>query len=273
MEEEPSTSTPSTAIAQRPAAPAAAVLPPPPPPPTPSPSAVRAAPQQPPARQDRRQQQDGPQQGPARKQRASSSSVQLNKEVMATGSTAELLSLVRAKGSQMDYFNLSSAIAKTPKLAGLQGGNDVPTSGLSAHAPHHALDRDSHELAGCLAHLMCGKMHMFDARGLANSAWAFGKMRLVPCPALPSMIAGEAVKKMAAFSAQVRAAEGGLKMGGEGGFHCAGWGPCRVSCRGEAPVGIVRQVAASPHRRLKPTLHRAEHLQPRLGVRLHALPR
>ena len=45
---------------------------------------------------------------PLRKQRASMSSVALNKEIMGAASTTQLLSLVRAKGHLMDYFNLSS---------------------------------------------------------------------------------------------------------------------------------------------------------------------
>ena len=92
-----------------------------------------------------------------RKQRASSSSVQMNKEIMASSSISQLLSLVRSRGHLMDYFNLSSAITRTPKLAGLSG---------DASTPHHApLNRDTQELAGHLAHLMCKNIHQFDARG------------------------------------------------------------------------------------------------------------
>ena len=55
---------------------------------------------------------------------------------------------------------------------------------------------------------MFRNVHQFDARGLANSAWAFAKMRFVPSASLPSIIAEEAGRKMEGFSAQVRGAGG-----------------------------------------------------------------
>jgi hypothetical protein len=48
------------------------------------------------------------------------SAVRLNKEIMASKSTSELLALVNARGKYMDFFNISSAISRTPKLAGVQ---------------------------------------------------------------------------------------------------------------------------------------------------------
>ena len=67
----------------------------------------------PPPRRQQPSMQPSSQQGalpppPLRKQRASMSSVALNKEIMGAASTTQLLSLVRAKGHLMDYFNLSS---------------------------------------------------------------------------------------------------------------------------------------------------------------------
>ena len=47
----------------------------------------------------------------------------------------------------------TQAIARTPKLAGLLGGGH---DSMHAHTSSHCgLDREGHELAGCLAGLMC----------------------------------------------------------------------------------------------------------------------
>jgi hypothetical protein len=48
----------------------------------------------------------------------SSGSVSLNKQIMAANSTGELLALVRAHGGGFDFFNISTAIARVPKLVG-----------------------------------------------------------------------------------------------------------------------------------------------------------
>ena len=69
------------------------------------PGLVPPPPQDPPPRRQQFSIQGAP---PPRKQRASMSSVALNKEIMGAASTTQLLSLVRAKGHLMDYFNLSS---------------------------------------------------------------------------------------------------------------------------------------------------------------------
>lgn len=49
---------------------------------------------------------------------------------------------------------------------------------------------------------MATHINTFDARGLANSAWAFGKLKYSPSQKLPALIAAAAMDKMEAFSAQ-----------------------------------------------------------------------
>lgn len=69
-----------------------------------------------------RQQQQNQQQHGRRGGRAhSSSSVGLNKQIMTANSTAELLSLVRQHAAGFDFFNISTAIARVPKLVGPHG--------------------------------------------------------------------------------------------------------------------------------------------------------
>lgn len=49
---------------------------------------------------------------------------------------------------------------------------------------------------------MASNINTFDARGLANSAWAFGKLKYAPNQKLPQLIAAAAITKMDVFSAQ-----------------------------------------------------------------------
>lgn len=53
-----------------------------------------------------------------------------------------------------------------------------------------------------LASLMATHIDTFDARGLANSAWAFGKLKYAPNQKLPALIASAAIDKLDGFSAQ-----------------------------------------------------------------------
>jgi hypothetical protein len=53
-----------------------------------------------------------------------------------------------------------------------------------------------------LASLMAANINAFDARGLANSAWALGKLKYVPNQRLPALIATAALDKIESFSAQ-----------------------------------------------------------------------
>jgi hypothetical protein len=55
-------------------------------------------------------------------------SISLNKQIMNTHSAHELHAIVRTKGAGFDFFNISSAIARVPKLVGLAGG--VQVSGM-----------------------------------------------------------------------------------------------------------------------------------------------
>jgi hypothetical protein len=52
-------------------------------------------------------------------------SISLNKQIMNTHSARELHAIVRTKGAGFDFFNISSAIARVPKLVGLTGGVQV----------------------------------------------------------------------------------------------------------------------------------------------------
>ncbi|KAF8065534.1 hypothetical protein HT031_003135 [Scenedesmus sp. PABB004] len=116
-------------------------------------------------------------------------SIGLNKQIMGTHCVRDLATLVRAKGPSFDFFNISSAIARVPKLVGPAGGvqND-PTA---------------KSLVDDLAALMATHINTFDARGLANSAWAFGKLKYAPPSSrLPSLIAAAALEKLPGFSAQ-----------------------------------------------------------------------
>ncbi|GFR45114.1 hypothetical protein Agub_g6492, partial [Astrephomene gubernaculifera] len=174
---------------------------------------------------------------------AGNSSIQLNKHIMACRTTEELLTLVQQRGSQFDYFNISTALARVPKLAatsagggGGGGASQQPSSGsnnpqqlmsqqhqqpqphqqlhqvaagiASSAAAAASLPSDLHvDAAGRallegLAQLMLAQIDSFDARGLANSAWAFGKLKYVPSGGLPAVIAQAALKRMHEFSPQ-----------------------------------------------------------------------
>lgn len=52
-------------------------------------------------------------------------SISLNKQIMNTHSMRELHTIVRSKGPSFDFFNISSAIARVPKLVGPTGGVQV----------------------------------------------------------------------------------------------------------------------------------------------------
>jgi hypothetical protein len=70
-------------------------------------------------------QQEAPKaQAGARKARYNSS-VTLNKQIMSACTVNELLDLVYEKRSQFDFFNISSAIARVPKLVCGNGANGV----------------------------------------------------------------------------------------------------------------------------------------------------
>lgn len=115
-------------------------------------------------------------------------SISLNKQIMNTHSARELHTIVRSKGAGFDFFNISSAIARVPKLVG-------PAGGVQNDSTAKALVDD-------LASLMASNINTFDARGLANSAWAFGKLKYAPNQKLPQLIAAAAITKMDVFSAQ-----------------------------------------------------------------------
>jgi hypothetical protein len=63
-------------------------------------------------------------------------------------------------------------------------------------------DSTAKALVDDLANLMATHIDTFDARGLANSAWAFGKLKYAPSQKLPALIASAAIGKLNGFSAQ-----------------------------------------------------------------------
>jgi hypothetical protein len=73
-------------------------------------------------------QQQQQQLGGARKTRFNNS-ISLNKQIMNTHSTRDLHTIVRSKGSSFDFFNISSAIARVPKLVGTSNGVQVRGAG------------------------------------------------------------------------------------------------------------------------------------------------
>lgn len=158
----------------------------------------------------------------SRQQPASSSPVVLNRMIMSAQNTSDLLSVVRDHGSSFDFFNISSAIARVPKLVGhdpqqqqqqthfqqhgfsnqdtgshdhLSSNNSSGHSASVDHSPVSSphLDAPGRALVARLAVLMAGRIDSFDARGLANSAWAFGKVR---DGTLAPMIAKEVLSRL-----------------------------------------------------------------------------
>ncbi|GIL82487.1 hypothetical protein Vretifemale_11309 [Volvox reticuliferus] len=149
---------------------------------------------------------------------------------MACRTTEELLALVQHRGAYFDYFNISTALARVPKLALMCPG--VPAGAGQTGFYHHThgvagalspppppppsvpaaaaavlpgdvhLDAAGRSLLDHLAQLMMTQINSFDARGLANSAWAFGKLKYVPSGGLPAVIAQAALRRMSDFSPQ-----------------------------------------------------------------------
>lgn len=60
------------------------------------------------------------------------SSISLNKQIMNTHNTRDLHAIVRSKGSLFDFFNISSAIARVPKLVSPMAGVQVGCWGWGA---------------------------------------------------------------------------------------------------------------------------------------------
>lgn len=64
------------------------------------------------------------------------------------------------------------------------------------------VDATAKALVDDLATLMTKSIHTFDARGIANAAWAFGKLKYAPNQRFPAMVAAAATPKIEQFSAQ-----------------------------------------------------------------------
>ncbi len=94
---------------------------------------------------------------------------------------------MQARGSQFDYFNISTALARVPKLAAgmpLTHHHSGSGTGLPPLPPGSALagnpaaagdlhtDAAGRSLMDLLAQLMVAHIDQFDARGLANSVSA-----------------------------------------------------------------------------------------------------
>jgi hypothetical protein len=77
-----------------------------------------------------------------------------------------------------------------------------PLENPSAHLPPQ-MDPTCRVLVDDLAKLMEAQINAFDARGLANAAWALGRLRYAgPSRELPGLIAGAARAKLPEFCAQ-----------------------------------------------------------------------
>lgn len=112
--------------------------------------------------------------------RGNARSITLNKDITATNTIDQLLALVTNHGDEFDFFNISTAISRLPKLVGdhgqhashRAGDHDGKASASSAH-----LSASVKDLADRLCSLALRHVHEFDGRGLANTAWAFAKLR------------------------------------------------------------------------------------------------
>lgn len=158
--------------------------------------------------------------------RGNTRSIALNKDITATNSVEQLLALVTAHGHEFDFFNISTAISRMPKLVGdgpgamrdrtaaqqvpevdaapLDGpataGHTSKAAAPCANAAH--LSAPLRDLADRLGTLALRHVHEFDGRGLANTAWAFAKLRYVPDAALPAALCRAAVSRIEQFAAQ-----------------------------------------------------------------------
>ncbi|KAF5837976.1 hypothetical protein DUNSADRAFT_3637 [Dunaliella salina] len=181
---------------------------------------------------------------PTRKRaRGSGVSVALNKSIMSASCVGELLALVRARGHNFDFFNISSAVSRAPKLVEAEHASakssakatplhacapaSHPPNMYSAEAAVHSQEAQERQpaapapascpantphqppmgegakaLAAHLYALSLQHLHTFDARGLANTAWAFAKMRYVPDSVLPAALSVEACTRINEFAAQ-----------------------------------------------------------------------
>jgi hypothetical protein len=148
---------------------------------------------------------------------------------MGASCVDDLLYIVRARGSTFDFFNISSAIARLPKL--VTGGGDLafmaPPAAhrTSRFGGQHQFGRHGSSASGVpadqsaggnphltpavkeLAERLCTALVSrflpeLDARGVANTAWAFAKLRYVPDPALPALLSREALTRMPEFEPQ-----------------------------------------------------------------------
>lgn len=68
--------------------------------------------------------------------------------------------------------------------------------------PPGQLDHTAKELLDELAALMAAQIDTFDARGLANVVWAWGKIRYLPTPAALTAATQAAISKIGEFGAQ-----------------------------------------------------------------------
>lgn len=163
---------------------------------------------------------------PGGNMRGNARSIALNKDITATNSVEQLLALVTSHGHEFDFFNISTAISRMPKLVGdgpgamrdrssaqqmpeldaapLDGpataGHTSKAAAPCANAAH--LSAPLRDLADRLGTLALRHVHEFDGRGLANTAWAFAKLRYVPDAALPAALCRAAVSRIDQFAAQ-----------------------------------------------------------------------
>eukprot|EP00967_Tisochrysis_lutea_P154706 scaffold307836_cov19-Tisochrysis_lutea.AAC.1 len=103
---------------------------------------------------------------------------------------------------------MSSAEAAAHARAAQNGhGQLAPPAGAGCPTntpPPPPMGDGAKALAAHLYALSLQHLHTFDARGLANTAWAFAKMRYVPDSVLPAALSIEASTRIDEFAAQVR---------------------------------------------------------------------
>lgn len=118
-------------------------------------------------------------------------SVAINRHIMGARSVKELLDVVDSCSNDFDFFNTSTAISRVPKL--VHSNYNVGKG---------SIDFNTKNLLDKLGGLMSSQIASFDARGLANAAWAFGKLRYSPDKGLPEQISAAALRKLDQFSPQ-----------------------------------------------------------------------
>ncbi len=118
---------------------------------------------------------------------------------------AEHASAARAGASGSQGWGGDTASQGVLDALGHQGSQASPfrAAGHAGVPPSCAMGDGARALVDHLYALSLQHLHTFDARGLANTAWAFAKMRYVPDASLPAALSAEATSRIHEFAAQV----------------------------------------------------------------------